>query len=173
MSNGDIISSGSNYGENAVHPPLQAFIAYDDLAAGKQAMKLLGELARKFDDDLGYTPLPWSFKLLANADWQGLAEEDALKSDMLIFATSGQSPVPSSVKVWWEKIITQKHGTDAAVICLSDSPAKNSVQQDACFDALRLAAYVAGLDFFISTPVISPTETVSPQERYISQHHSN
>ncbi|MSU33879.1 MAG: hypothetical protein EXS36_01990 [Pedosphaera sp.] len=60
---------------------LRVVIAYEDLAAGKQAMSLIIQLGNEFGDDIKFTPLPWSFALLADVDWRAVAASDAVRAE--------------------------------------------------------------------------------------------
>ncbi len=44
-------------------PPIRVVIAYNDLAAGQRAMRLLADVGKALGDDIEFQPLPWSFHL--------------------------------------------------------------------------------------------------------------
>lgn len=75
---------------------LRVVIAYNDVAAGKRAMRVLADLGKGLGEDIEFQPLPWSFDLLADMDWREVAAHDAVKADILIIATSSTNPLPSS-----------------------------------------------------------------------------
>jgi hypothetical protein len=131
--------------------PLRAVIIYNEVTDGKRAMHLLGNLAKGLGEDTEFQPLPWSFRLLADADWSDVAANDAVKADLLIIASNGPEPLPPSVVRWVESVISRKHGTNAAVISLTDSAESPSQRNSFSLKAIQTAAHQAGLDFFAPT----------------------
>ncbi len=139
--------------------PLRVVIAYGDLAAGKRAMHVMGELGKRVDDNVQFHTLPWRFDLLADADWRAMATRDALSAEMLIVATSDNGPLPPGVALWIEETIHQKRGTSAAVVALLGH-AGNVEAGPRHWQAIKTAAREAGLDFF--SPAQSRAQTTGP-----------
>ena len=132
--------------------PLRVVIAYNDLAAGKRAMRVLADLGKRLGDDIEFQPLPWSFDLLADMDWREVAAHDACNADILIISTSSASPLPPAVGQWAEAAISQKRGTAAAVVALFGSDENPDGAGSSRLEAIRTAAQRAGLDFFAPAP---------------------
>ena len=131
---------------------LRVVIAYNDVAAGKRAMRVLADLGKGLGDDIEFQPLPWSFDLLADMDWREVAAHDACNADILIIATSSASPLPPAVGRWAEAAISQKHGTAAAVVALFGSDENPDGAGSCRLEAIQTAARPAGLDFFAPAP---------------------
>ena len=131
--------------------PITVVVAYDDLAAGKRAMRVLAEVARAVGDDLEFQPIPWSFNLLADRDWREVAASEMVKADMLIIATSGQRSLPSEVGRWTEAAIQQKRGRPAAVVALFGPEDNPDPAGSPRLEYIQRAAREAGLQFFAPT----------------------
>lgn len=127
---------------------LRVLIAYNDLAAGKRAMRVMISLGKGLGDDLELEPLPWSFELLQDADWRQVATRDAVNADMVIVATSDSRPLPPAVKRWVENIVGRKRGLDAAVVALFGPAEKPDEIDSSRLGFIQSAARRAGLDFF-------------------------
>lgn len=127
-------------------------IAYNDVAVGKRAMRVLADLGKGLGEDIEFQPLPWSFDLLADMDWREVAAHDAVKADILIIATSSTNPLPSAVERWAKATISQKRGTAAAVVALFGSDENPDGAGSSRLEAIRTAAQRAGLAFFAPAP---------------------
>jgi len=141
--------------------PLRVVIAYDDLAAGKRAMRVMTDLAKSLGDNLKFEPLPWSFDLLTDVDWREVAASDAVNADILIIAMSSAHPLPTSVGRWAEDAIDRKRGTTAAVVALFGSEENPDGADSLRVEAIQTAARQAGLDFFAPAPNKELNETIS------------
>ena len=131
---------------------LQVVIAYDDIAAGTRAMRVLADLGKGLGDDIEFQPFPWSFDMLADMDWRKVASHDACKADILIIATSSAGPLPPAVGRWADAAISQKRGTAAAVVALFGSDENPDGAGSSRLQAIQTAARQAGLDFFAPAP---------------------
>ena len=162
---------------------LRVVIAYNDIVAGKRAMRVLGDLGKRLGDEIEFQPLPWSFDLLADVNWREVAASDAVKADILIIATSDSNPLPSAVGQWAEAAISQKRGTSAAVVALFGSEENPDRAGSFRLEAIQTAARQAGLDFFAPVPrdelgeaiarIHQRAETITPVlEEILHQHHS-
>lgn len=143
------------------NPPLRVVIAYDDLAAGKHAMRVMTSLGKNFGDDIQFEPLPWSFDLLADVDWRAVAASDAVNADILIIATSDAQPLPPAIGRWAEDAIHRKQGTAAAVVALFGPEGNPDGAGSARLAAIQAAAQQAGLDFFAPTPSHELNEAIA------------
>lgn len=141
-----------NTGAPDQNPSLRVVIAYDDVAAGKRAMRVLTNIAASTDAPIEFEPMPWPFNLLEDVDWYRVAASDVVKADILIIASSAKvGPLPSAVGRWTEAAIRQKQGTSAAVVALFGPENYPDDETSPRVDSLRSAAAEAGLAFF--TPV--------------------
>ena len=131
---------------------LRVVIAYNDVAAGKRAMRVLADLGKGLGDDIEFQPFPWSFDLLADMDWREAAARDACNADILIIATSSASPLPPAVERWAKAAISQKRGTATAVVALFGSDENPDGAGSCRLEAIQTAARQAGLDFFAPAP---------------------
>ena len=131
---------------------LRVVIAYNDVAAGKRAMRVLADLGKGLGDEIEFQPFPWSFDLLADMDWRKAAARDAVNADILIIATSSANPLPPAIGRWAEAAISQKRGTAAAVIALFGSDENPDGAGSSRLEAIQTAVRQAGLDFFAPAP---------------------
>lgn len=141
--------------------PLRVVIAYDDVAAGKRAMRVMTTLAKSLGDDLDFEPLPWSFNLLSDVDWRKVAASEAVNADVLIMATSNADPLPEAVGLWAETAIRQKQGTVAAVVALFGPDWNPDGSGSSRLRAIQDASRQAGLDFFAPAPDYELNETIA------------
>lgn len=131
-------------------PPLRVVILYDNVEAGKRAMSVLTDLSKGIRDHMEVKPFPWSFELLTERCWREVAEEDVLLADILIIASIHAPSLPTAVEQWTQAMVSQKKGTDAAVVALFDMEGFWAQGNAARVEALRVAAHQAGLAFFAS-----------------------
>jgi hypothetical protein len=131
---------------------LRVVIAYNDLAAGKRAMRLLADLGKALGDEIEFQPFQWPFDLLADVDWGEEAARDAANADILIITTNSASPLPPAVGRWAEAAIRDKQGTQAAVVALFGSEENPDGVGSSRLESIQMAAQLAGLDFFAPTP---------------------
>jgi hypothetical protein len=163
--------------------PLRIVIAYNEVPAGKRAMRVMSDLARGLGEAVEFQPLPWSFDLLADTDWAKVAGDDAVNADILIIATSSADPLPPAVGRWAEAAISRKQGTAAAVVALLGPEEQPDGHDSARLAAIRAAARQAGLDFFAPAPsgelneaiarIHQRAEMFTPVLEGISRHQPN
>lgn len=130
---------------------VRVVIAYSDVAAGKRAMRLVTKIAETSGGKVDFQAIPWSFQLLANSEWQEDAANDALKADILIFATSGANALPHAVGWWAEEVISRKRGTTTAVVALLGREHNAEKHASPGLRSLQAATKLAGLDFLAPT----------------------
>lgn len=135
---------------------LRVVIAYQDLPAGKRAIRMIRSVASVFGEELRFIPIPWSFDLVADADWRAVAASDAVQADILILATSERAPLPSEVRQWAESTIHRKQGTSAAVVALFGPENGLDSADSKRIQAIRQATQEAGLEFF--APTLEPAQ---------------
>lgn len=160
---------------------LRVLIAYNDLAAGKRAMRVMADLGKGLGDEIEFQPIPWSFDLLMDMDWGEVATRDAVQADILIITTSSASPLPPVVGRWAEAAISRKRGTAAAVVALFGTEENPDAAGSSRLEAIQRAAQQAGLDFFAPAPreeldkaiarIHRRSEMVTPVLDEILQHH--
>ncbi len=127
---------------------LRIVIAYNDIAAGKRAMEMLGRLANRFGGGIEFQPIPWSFDLLMDDDWRDVAAGDAVRADILVVATSDYAPLPAGVSEWLESAIDHRRGATTALVALFGPPGHSDEPGSPRLAPLEKAAREAGLDFF-------------------------
>jgi hypothetical protein len=87
-------------GETEPIPPLKAFVAFDDLAAGHRAVAVLRKRLPHSDEPVELKPVLWRFDLLTAAAWRDLAAADTIDSEMIVISTSEADAVPASIDAW-------------------------------------------------------------------------
>ena len=147
-------------GSSEMNLPLRVVIAYNDLAAGRRAMRLLSNLGKELGGDIEFQPLPWSFDLLGDVDWRAVAASDAVNTDLLIIATSDTDPLPPAIGRWTDTAIRDNRRT-AAVVALFGPEEKSDRFGSSRLLAIQTAAHRAGLDFFAPTPRQKLEEAIS------------
>ena len=148
-------------GAQDVNHPLRVVIAYDEVTAGKRAMRVMSDLGRELGEAVEFQPLPWSFDLLADTDWAEVAADDAINAHILIITTSSADPLPPAVGRWAEAAISRKQGTAAAVVALFGPEERPDGHGSSRLEAIRTAARQAGLDFFAPAPQGELEETIA------------
>jgi hypothetical protein len=142
-------------------PTLRVVIAYDAVAAGQRALRMVTHLAKRQGDDIEFELLPWSFDLLAEAGWQAVASNDVATSDILVLATHGPHPLPSRVGQWAEDAIRRKHGTATAVVALFGPEENPDGAGSVRLRAMQQVVREAGLDFFAPSPRHELNDTIA------------
>lgn len=173
----------ANHNEDSrgLKQPLRVVIAYDDLAAGRRAMSVLGNVSRALGNSIRFDPIPWSFDLLADIDWRSVAADDAVKADILIIACSSSRPLPAEVGRWTKSAMDRKRGTATAVVALFGVEEAPDGSASPRLEFIKKAAEEAGLEFFAPRPggelneaiadIHRRAETVTPLLSGILQHH--
>jgi len=128
--------------------PLRIVVAYDEVAAGKRAMRVMTDLGRGLGEVVEFQSLLWSFDLLEDTDWAEVASDDAVKADILIIATSSANSLPPTVGRWAQAAISRKEGTATAVVALFGTEGNAGGPGPDRLEAIRSAATQAGLGFF-------------------------
>lgn len=131
---------------------LRVLIAYDDLDAGRRAMRVLANLGKGLDEATEFRTIPWPFDLLADLQWRDAAGSEAVDAEILMVATSGTNPLPTGVGRWFKDVIARKRGTKAAVVALFGPEEDPDGAGSSRLDEIQGAAQRAGLDFFAPTP---------------------
>jgi len=147
------------------HEPAYAVIVYDDLAAGKRAMRMLTSLTKGLGDGFEFQPLPWPFEMLADVGWGEFATSEAVSAEILIISTSGPNPLPAAVGQWAEVAIGRKQGTPTAVIALFGPEENPDGADSGRLVALQTLARRAGLEFFAPSPrhEVEPGDSANPR----------
>lgn len=163
--------------------PVRVVIAYNEMAAGKRAIRVMTDLGKSLGEAIEFHPLPWSFDLLADTDWGEVAANDAIKADILILATSSEQPLPTVVECWATDAISRKRGTPAAVVALFGPEEKPDGRGSSRLEAIRAAAHRAELAFFapemrdemdeVIARIHQRSEMLTPVLDEILHHHSS
>jgi len=166
-----------------VEQSLRVVIAYNDVAAGKRAMRVMANLRQRFGDAIAFRLLPWSFDLLTDTGWSEAAARDADEADMLFIATSSIHPLPFAIEQWVETAISRKRGTAAAVIALFGPKENPDRAGSPRLETIQAAVHRAGLDFFAPVPrhelddaivhIHQSAEMVTPVLEEILHYHSS
>ncbi len=138
-------------GSSETNQPLRVVIAYNDLTAGRRAMRLLSNVGKELGGEIEFQPIPWSFDLLEDMDWRDVAASDAVNADILIIATSDADPLPPAVGRWTDTAFRDNRRS-AAVVALFGSEENSDRYGSSRLHAIQTAAHREGLDFFAPTP---------------------
>ena len=131
---------------------LNVVVTYEDLPAGKQAMRVLDGAAHEFEAAIQFRPKLWRFDFLEDPNWRNLATADVLNADMLVISQSSENDLPAWFRRWTCACLSQMHNRIGAVLALlgkgdnADAPALGRLLW------LQEAAREAGLTFFSSVP---------------------
>ena len=147
-------------GSSETNQPLRVVIAYNDLAAGRRAMRLLSNVGKELGGEVEFQPIPRSFDLLEDMDWRDVAASDAVNADILIIATSDADPLPPAIGRWTDTAIRDNRRT-AAVVALFGPEENPDRFSSSRLLAIQTAAHRAGLDFFAPTPRQKLEEAIS------------
>ena len=129
---------------------LNAFIAYDNLSAGKRAMQLVCELERETPKHL--QPLLWRFDVLADPDWQHFAVADVIRAELLIISTA-RHKLPTSFKSWLTTSLSAETRADRALVALLGRSRQTVEASLPTLISLQTLAKSAGLAFFAPWPL--------------------
>lgn len=132
---------------------LDVLILYDDLSAGRNAMRTVGQLTQKLHEDLHLQPVLCRFDLLEDSEWRAKAAAEAQVADILIVASSTRDNVPESLLRWLKSCLLAKRGKPVAVVALfGSSPTcvreASEAAESPAVQLVRSAVRAAGFDFF-------------------------
>lgn len=130
---------------------LRVFIAYEDKAAGKHALRVMGGLGQGLADDLKFYAEPWEFDLLVGSDWCGVAMADVIAADLIIIAKNDDELLPSAVAGWLKRAIEMKRGSLATIVTLIGPDAVSIGKAPSCILNVEIMAREAGLNFLRSS----------------------
>ena len=127
-------------------------IAYEDLAAGRQAMRLVSTLANDHQGDFTFMPRLWRFDLLEDPDWRGVAAAEAASTDLLIISTGSASDLPTAIRSWIKSCLARKLDHSGALVALLGTAGRKEHAGSSDVQFLRNSAREAGLEFFAASP---------------------
>lgn len=122
---------------------LNALIVYDDLPAGRRALRLLTSQSQALGEPPPMGILSWRFDLLDDPDWSAMALRDAARADLLIVAAGTDAALPPALVHWLKVALEQKRGSTAAVVALLEDDELNSPR----FRQVGAMSERAGVDF--------------------------
>jgi hypothetical protein len=122
-------------------------VAYDDLAAGKEAMELVSWLSFEHGD-LRFEARPWRFDVLDDPRLGQTAAADGERADVLILSASDPFNLPESVQLWLTQSLAHKQGSSAAIVALFGTKDYHDLADSPRIRFVQSAAKAAGLDFF-------------------------
>jgi hypothetical protein len=136
---------------------LNVVVAYEDLPAGKRAMRVLDRPAHEFEAAIQFRPKLWRFDFLEDLNWRNLTTADVLNADMLVISQSSEDELPAWFQSWACACLSQMHDRIGAVVALLGN--RNNADAPAVWRLLWLqeAAREAGLAFFSSVPADQPS----------------
>jgi hypothetical protein len=128
--------------------PVHVFIAYDDQAAYRRALRVLVNVNQQLDDDLiEFHPLPWRFKDLADQGLRRLAAEDISRAQILVLTTSAEGALPEAIQEWLPQCLAQRRDCGAAIVSLLGSPDQTTALKERGSEFIRKTAETVGWHF--------------------------
>ena len=126
---------------------IEVVIVYENFAAGIRAKSMLDRLSAALQPEFGINRGLWKFELLDYPQLREQAAIEALKADMIVVSTNGDSDLPEHIKNWIESWLPQKREGLAALIALLDHPQQKTDSWPA-YTYLRQVANEGKMDFF-------------------------
>jgi hypothetical protein len=130
-------------------------IAYNDFAAGTQAMRLYQLLAAKFGDDFQFRISLWNFGVLCETDLLQTAITDAVNARVVIIAIHGENELSAPAREWIDSW-TRHRPHHGALLALLDGAKFHSASPTEIY--LKDAAAAANMDFLIQIFELAPGE---------------
>ncbi len=130
-------------------PNLNVVLAYEDYAAGIDAVRTLSRLAQRpvlagaFD-----APAVWPFQTLAGPALRSIAAQEAAMADLIIVAAHCPGPLPIPVRQWIELWLGLREPSPAALVALLDGVDDDTHAPASIEPYLLHCAERAGMDFF-------------------------
>jgi hypothetical protein len=131
---------------------IAVMILYDDLAAAQWAGEVFSSIGESPENNLRFRLQPWRLDFLADPDWADVATAEAAEAELLVVSMSRPSRLPVVIEKWLRAWLNNKHGSDAAVVVLSDKKSGNALGNATRLEFLRRAATEAGVNFFSVLP---------------------
>src|SRR4051812_35855142 len=131
-------------------PNFRVVIAYEDLAAGKNARHTYDYVAHQLGYDCQFTNEMWNFDVLGIPRLREMAARDAVHADMIIIACHGDRPLPDSLKSWIELWMSEEVNS-IALVTLFDPAHLSTPVARAIREYLAQVAQRANMEFFTQT----------------------
>ena len=128
--------------------PLRLVIAYDDLAAYRNALRALAYLIPKTrTGGARISPRLWRFDALAEADVRSRAAADGASADIAMISKSGEGPLPATVEAWLPDLLGRQDNPESAVVVLVGGPDGPKGPGSEAYLFARHTAQAAGWEF--------------------------
>jgi hypothetical protein len=146
------------------HSSVNAFIAYEDLEAGKRAKEMCDFVAQNLGHEWTLDSELWSFRALGVPQLRDIAADNAVKGDIIIVSCHG-GHLPAEVTEWIESWPAQPARAVAMVALFgsADGPLNPSSEARA---TLALAAERHGMKFFAGPAQFSQADECPPPRRW-------
>jgi len=103
----------------AIRPvPFSAFIAYPEIAAGRDALGVINEVLRAAPQPHVLEPMLWRFDQLANPRWRARALADAARADVIVLASTAAIGLTPAVENWMQALLAQQLGRRTTIVAL-------------------------------------------------------
>jgi hypothetical protein len=135
---------------------LRLVIAYDDLAAYRQALRALAHLIPKArTGGANISPRLWRFEALAEPDNQSLAVADGAAAAIVMISMSGDGHLPEAVQAWLPDCLGRQADPLSAVVVLVGGPGGSPSLDSGAYQFVRQVARTCGWEFVaLATPAV-------------------
>ena len=143
-----------------VHGPsvMRIVIAYEDYAAGVQAVNMSQRLAGQFESEVEVDRELWSFKALSDPELLKKASVEATSAQMLVVAGK---KVPRVVQEWIQGWAERRTDSPAAVVLLSEAEIQTQEDPES-MEQLRRKLAKMDVDLFCAPPRGSEIRSFAP-----------
>lgn len=139
---------------------LRVVIAYEDIEAGKRAMRIFDHLSQDHQNEIEFEPQPWKFDFLGDPDFFQTALLDGRKADIVVIAMTESENLPTVVREWVSACFRDRRRHGGAVIALFGLEGQQFEAEPSSLEFLRSEARKAGLT------LLEPSRnTASPRPR--------
>lgn len=129
--------------------PPKVLILYDDVAAGRRAIRALSNVFKSDDEGHEYKPQLWRLDLLEDPDRFGSAVADAINADIVVISASASGSINTTVARWMSFCLERKRGTTGAVVAMLGAGRTHAEPNRLQLQLLEAAVLDSGLDFFM------------------------
>jgi hypothetical protein len=96
----------------------RAFIAYTDLNAAREAMRVINEVLQAAGRRFQFKPMLWRYDQLGHRQWREISLEDATGANVVVLASGTPGGLPRVMAQWVGAFLACNRGRRATLVAL-------------------------------------------------------
>lgn len=133
---------------------MNVLVIYDRLYSGIKAKALCDRITQQLPLACELRPTFWSLTALQSSQLAQAAEEEAIRTNLLLVAINGDEAQPSCVKSWTSRSLRGMRANGGALVTQLHGLLRMNLELSTAYERLKHIADGRGVDFF--SEVVEP-----------------